>query len=144
MGDISPEIRENCRNPSGGVNPVWAPSEWRPAQHRRLIAAGVVLGGDENQTRAGLHGTRLRLLRRTAKGIKNAKDRGVGDENANADRGDYGEAENERHEERNQDQPPCQEFNFRCRNPSLRIGTKRGFFNLPALTLAASDDPDAA
>jgi hypothetical protein len=31
-------------------------------------------------------------------------------------------------------------INMRCRNPSLRIGTKRGFFNLPALTLAAIDD----
>jgi hypothetical protein len=38
---------------------------------------------------------------------------------------------------------PCQKFEIRCRNPSLRIATKRGYLNLPVLTPAASDHPDA-
>jgi hypothetical protein len=103
-----------------------------------LVAAGVVLCGDENQPRTPFCGTRL-LLRGSAKGMEDADDQGISGQDADSDRGDYREAENERHEERDQDQPPCQKFNMRCRNPSLRIGTERGFFNLLALTLTASD-----
>jgi hypothetical protein len=76
--------------------------------------------------------------------MEDADDYGIGGQDANSNGGDYREAENKRHEERDQDQPTCQKFNIRCRNPSLRIATQRGFYNLPALTLAASDDPDAA
>jgi hypothetical protein len=76
--------------------------------------------------------------------MEDADDQGISGQDADSDRGDYREAENERHEERDQDQPPCQNFNIKFRNSSLRIATQRGFFNLPALTLAASDDPDSA
>jgi hypothetical protein len=107
---------------------------------RFLVAAGVVLSGHENEPR-----TRFRalLLRRSAKGMENANDCDISRDHADSDREDYGDAENQRHEERDQDQPPCQEFNIRCRNPNLRIATKRGFFNLPALKPGASDDQDA-
>ena len=104
-----------------------------------LVTAGVVLCRHENQPRTPFCGTRS-LLGRSAEGMEDADDQGISGQDADSDRGDYREAENERHEERDQDQPPCQKFNMRCRNPSLRIGTKRGFFNLPALTLAAIDD----
>jgi hypothetical protein len=103
----------------------------------------VLLRGNQNQARAPFGGTRF-LLGSSAEGMQDADDQGIRGQDANSNRGDYREAENERQEERDQDQPPCQKFNMRCRNPSLRIGAKRGFFNLPALTLAASDDPGAA
>ena len=101
----------------------------------------MVLRRHENQPRARFRGT---LLRRASKGMQDADDHDISGDDANSDGYDYGNAENQRHEERDQDQPPCQKFDVRCRNPSLRIATKRGFFNLPALTPAASDDPDAS
>jgi hypothetical protein len=38
---------------------------------------------------------------------------------------------------------PCQKFENQMSQPSLRIATKRGYLNLPVLTAAASDHPDA-
>jgi hypothetical protein len=86
----------------------------------------------------------LLLLRSPSERMQDSNHCAISSQNADSNGSDYGEAENERHEERDQDQPPCQNFNIRFRNPSLRIATHRGFFNLPALTVAASDDPDSA
>jgi hypothetical protein len=106
----------------------------------KLVAAGVVLRRHENQPRARRC---LPLLRCAAKGLEDADDRKVGRDDTDSDGYDDGHTENERHEERDQDQPPCQKFEIRCRNPSLRIATKRGYLNLPGSPPAASDHPDA-
>jgi hypothetical protein len=100
----------------------------------------VVLRGNENQSWAFFGGTRLLLLRSSAEGVQDADDRGISGQNANSNGGDYREAENQRHEERNQDQPPYPKI--RCQNAAaggISISLN-GFFNLPALTLAAIDD----
>jgi len=65
-----------------------------------LVAAGVVLRGNQNQPRAN----RFRPHRATEGGEDAENDR-IGGEDAGADRGKNSEAENERHKERNHDQP---------------------------------------
>ena len=62
-----------------------------------LVAAGVILAGYKNQSRVALRG----LLLRSAEGIKNSQDGGIRGDHADSDRGDYSNAENERHEKRN-------------------------------------------
>jgi len=96
--------------------------------------------GHQNQTRALLGGTR-QLLRGSAEGVQDNDDRGIRGQNANANGGDYREAENQRHEERNQDQPPYPELDVKSAAAGAHLEFRqRGFFNLPALTLAAIDD----
>jgi hypothetical protein len=70
---------------------------------RPLIPAGVVLRRHKNEPRAPLRGT---MLRRAAAHFKNAKDCQISRQHADADRGGYGNAENQRHEKRNHDQSP--------------------------------------
>jgi hypothetical protein len=73
--------------------------------------------------------------------MQDAEDCDVSGEDANSNGEHYCEAENERHEERNHDQPPYRKISARCCNPGLASEPRRrGFFNLPALTLAAIDD----
>ena len=79
-------------------------------------------------------------LRRAAAGLQDAEDDYVSGEDADADRGNHGDAENQRHEERNHNQPPLSVAVIRCRRRNFRLC---GFFNLPAPSRAASDDPDA-
>ena len=45
-------------------------------------------------------------LRRATKGVQDADHQGIGSEDSEADRGNHGKAENERHEKRNQFRPP--------------------------------------
>jgi hypothetical protein len=70
-----------------------------------LVAAGVVLRGDEDQPRPGFHRPQLRL-RGAAAGLQNAEHSRIGREDANSNGERYREAENQRHEERNHNQPP--------------------------------------
>jgi hypothetical protein len=70
---------------------------------RILIAAGVILRRHENEPRAAFGGS---LLRRAATDVQNSDDCYVSREHADADRSGYGEAKNQRHEERNHGQPP--------------------------------------
>lgn len=70
---------------------------------RHLVAAGVVLRRHQNQPRTSFDGP---LLRRSAASLQDAYNRGVGRDNANPDRSHHGNAENQRHEKRNHDQPP--------------------------------------
>ena len=80
-------------------------------------------------------------LRCRAAGLQDANDRGVGRDDANPDRSDHGKAENQRHEERNQDQPPYPELDDKIAAAGAHLEFRQcGFFNLPALTLAAIDD----
>src|SRR5579863_341544 len=60
-----------------------------------LVAAGVVLRGDQHQPRARRLGLRL-----PADCVQDAHEGRVSGENSETYGGDYGEAENERHEER--------------------------------------------
>jgi hypothetical protein len=62
-----------------------------------LIAAGVILGRDKNQSGADFGGAQLRC----AESMKNADDRGVSGEDANTDRSDDCGAKNKWHEKRN-------------------------------------------
>ena len=68
-----------------------------------LIAAGVVLRRNKHKSRASLGRTQLR---RAAACLQDAEDYYVSGEDADADRGNHGDAENQRHEERNHNQPP--------------------------------------
>jgi hypothetical protein len=101
-------------------------SPWRslPDGWWFLVAAGVVLRRHENQPRARFRRSLLRL-RRPATSLQDAEDCQVSGEDANSDGCDYGDAENERHEERNQDQPPCQEFNVRLPQPGAHLDQLR-------------------
>ena len=68
----------------------------------KLVAAGVVLRGNQDQARAA----RFRvLLRCAAEGVQDADDRGVCGENAEADGCDYGGEEEDGHYERDHDRP---------------------------------------
>jgi hypothetical protein len=68
-----------------------------------LIAAGMILRRHENQS--GFYFRRP--LRCTAASLQDADNRGVRRNDADSNRGDYRNAENQRHEERNHGQPPC-------------------------------------
>jgi hypothetical protein len=85
---------------------------------RFLVAAGVVLRGHENQPRAGIGSS---LLRCAAKGMQDADDYGISGDDANSDGHYDGEAENQRHEERNQGQPPYLEFKKFSKNRRIQI-----------------------
>ena len=65
-----------------------------------LVAAGVVLRGDEDQARAA----RLRL-RVAAERVQDADDRDIRGENAQADGCDYGDEEEDGHNERDHGRP---------------------------------------
>lgn len=67
----------------------------------RLVAAGVVLRGDQDQ--AGPGRNRLRPGR-SSKGEQDSGDGEVGGEDAESDRGDYGEEEDQGHEEYGHDE----------------------------------------
>ncbi len=55
-----------------------------------LVAAGVVLGGHENEAGSSFDG----MLRGAAASLQDADDRGVSRNNTNSNRRDYGNAEN--------------------------------------------------
>jgi hypothetical protein len=79
-------------------------------------------------------------LRRAAASLQNSNYRGIRGEYADSNRERYGEAEKEGHEKRNHSQPPYLHRSIRCRKLNFRL---LGFSNLPALEIAASDDPDS-
>ena len=75
----------------------------------------MILGRHEKQAGPGFN----RWLRSAAAGLEDTDDCSVGCDDANSNRSYHREAENQRHEERNQDQPPCPELDveiavFRC------------------------------
>jgi hypothetical protein len=112
----------------------------------------------------------MALLRGSTEGMQDADDCEISRHDANSNGYDYGQAENDGHQERDHGQPPLslifkirfksaaksasnplqnlaftkcallKRSGIRCHQLCLRI---RGFFNLSALTLAASDHPDA-
>ncbi len=102
-----------------------------------LVAAGVVLGGHENEAGSSFGGT----LRGAAASLQDADDRGVSRDDTNSNRGYYSNAENQRHEERNHGHHPVKRrleiAVFRCYRINFRLC---GFFNLPSLTVAAVND----
>lgn len=67
---------------------------------KSLVAAGVVLRGDQDQARAA----RFRL-RVAAEGVQDADDRDIGGENAQAHGCDYGDEEEYGHNERDHGRP---------------------------------------
>ena len=69
-----------------------------------LVAASVVLRRHQNQARAGLRGRGLRGCAATS--LQDAKDRDVSRDHTNSDRSHDGDAEYERHEERNHSNHP--------------------------------------
>ena len=73
-------------------------SRGRRRYARRLVAAGVVLVRNQDQARAG--GSGLGAGRLT-EGAQDAENCDIGGENAEADGGDDGEAEDDRHQKRN-------------------------------------------
>jgi hypothetical protein len=97
------------------------------------VAAGVVLGWNQNQARTG---NRL-WPRSSTEGVQNADDGCVRSQDADADRSGDSEAEDDGHKKRNHVQPPLTKRNIRCCSRWFRIPR---ILNLPALTLAASDD----
>jgi hypothetical protein len=77
-----------------------------------------VLRGDKNQARARFRWTRLLLLLgSSAEGMQDANNCRISRQNANSNGGDHREAENQRHEERNQDQPPYPELHVKLPQP---------------------------
>jgi hypothetical protein len=66
--------------------------------HIHLVAAGVGLGGNQDKARTGWGWLRLCRMAERAQDAENCD---VGGEDAEADGGDHGEAENEGHQERN-------------------------------------------
>jgi hypothetical protein len=85
-----------------------------------LVAAGVVLRRNQHQAWTNFRGPRC-LLRCPAKGMQDADDRRVSNEYANTHGEHYREAENERHEERDQDQPPYKNLNIRLPQPGAHL-----------------------
>jgi hypothetical protein len=76
-------------------------------RHRCLVPADMVLRRHENQLRARFCRLGLRLrLRRAPTGMEDANDGEVSRKYADPDRSGYGEAEDQRHEERNHNRPP--------------------------------------
>jgi hypothetical protein len=110
-----------------------------------LIAAGVVLCRYKNQP--GFRG-REPWQRGLTKRIQDANDNAISGSDTNSNRSHNRNAENERHEERNHNQPPlffltatrAKLATIRCRENNFRL---HGFFNLLTLTRVASDDPDS-
>lgn len=72
----------------------WNRVEELKETERELVAAGVVLGRHQHQ--AGPDRRRLRTLR-LAEGAQDAENCDVGCQDAEADRGDHGDTEDERH-----------------------------------------------
>lgn len=68
-----------------------------------LVAAGVVLRRHKKQARFRFHG---QLLRCASASLQDADDCGISRDDANSNRGNYRNAENQRHEKRNHG-PPC-------------------------------------
>lgn len=65
-----------------------------------LVAAGVVLGGNEHQARASW--LRLRIA---SEGLQDADDSDIGGENSEADGCEDGQEQNDGHKKRDHDQP---------------------------------------
>jgi hypothetical protein len=101
-----------------------------------LVAAGVALVGHKNELRAGRNGLRARRLAECAQDAKNCN---VGGENAEANGGDHGKAENKRHQERNHSLNILPRVNVYC-SYYFVASRKSCVLNLPALTLRAIDD----
>jgi hypothetical protein len=100
----------------------------------------VVLRGNKYQTWTSFRSPKL-WLRGPAKGMQDADDYGVSGDDANTDRHYHGDAENERHEERNQGQTTLSILKFQtAATGDASQSRKRGSFNLPALTPAAIND----
>jgi hypothetical protein len=107
-----------------------------PVPDRRwLIPADLALRSYQNQPRTGFLISIYRP-RGAATNLKNPKNRRVSREHANTNRENHREAENQRHEQRGHSEPSLKAV-IRCRQIDFRIC---GFFNLPALTAAASDN----
>ena len=79
-----------------------------------LVAAGVVLRRNQGQARA----SRFSLPGAAERG-EDCEDRGVGGDDAETDRGDDGEAENNRHNQRNHDLPTLATFFFSTARKSV-------------------------
>jgi len=77
-------------------------SRGRLSLQTNLVAAGVVLRGDQDEARAAGFGL---LLRRAAESVQDANDGGIRGENAQADGCDDGEGKNDGHQERDHDRP---------------------------------------
>jgi hypothetical protein len=82
--------------------------------------------------------------------MQDAENGSISGQDPQAYGGDYGEAENERHKKRNHvltnlNEVQQMKFNIRCHDSQFRISepcvpAKVRTFNLPALTLGASND----
>ena len=87
-----------------------------------LVAAGVVLGRDENEPRTRLSAL---LLRGAAEGLEDTDHCKVRRDYADSDRYNHRHTENERHEERDQDQPPLKvRYQMSQPQPSHRNQTR--------------------
>src|SRR5579862_5957722 len=97
----------------------------------------MVLRRHEKQPWTGFHRP---WLRGTATSLQDPKDCRISCEHANSNGEHYRDAENQRHEERNHSQThPLLQYS----DAGSSTFVYSGFFNLPAFTPAASDDPDA-
>src|SRR5258708_25977433 len=92
---------------------IWLLNGWG-----RLVAAGVVLRGDQYEART--LGSRL-SLRRLAKSLQNSDDGSISGTDAEAHGRNHGNAENEKHEERIHGQPPLSKCRIRCHGHCFRI-----------------------
>jgi hypothetical protein len=93
-------------------------SRGRLSLHTNLVAAGVVLRGNQDQARAA----RFRLrLRGSAERVQDADDGGVGGENAEAYGCDDGGEEEDGHYERDHDRPTLESSRVCCASPILLL-----------------------
>ena len=90
-----------------------------------LVAAGVALVCHQHQTWPGRSGFRTAWL---SEGADNSEHCDVGGDNAEADGGDYGEAEDDRHQERDHGRKILV-FNFFELAPSVSRVVQAGVFN---------------
>jgi hypothetical protein len=112
-GDVIPTVRRTAATNFLELAHVEGSPDQRLTRH--LVAAGVVLVRHQNQPRRSFRGP---LFGRSAASLQDADNRGVGRDNTNPDRSYHGKAENQRHEKRNHDQPPCL---FAVRSRSIQM-----------------------
>lgn len=109
-----------------------------PKDFTSLISARLALCRYENQPPSALFGSRLGRL---AANFQDAEYGRISGEHTDANGESNCEAENERHKQRDHNEPSPVRTNkdaaIRCRRAQFRIC---GFFNLPALTPTAIDN----
>jgi hypothetical protein len=99
------------------------------------IPTGMVLRSHQNQPRSCFR----TLLRRSTASLQNADDCGIRRDDANSNRSYHGNAEYQRHEERNHGQPPCLKFQIKNSSQTFnrKFAIRNGNIQMPLAQLSS-------